>query len=630
MPSEPIRVGRKRPLSSCPNPLFLSWLTEMRDHAKEKGQKTQYVYQKAINSLKKYPLPLKNGKEAKILQNFGDGICKILDERLQKYYKENGVNAPVHSLPSGFAPAQPCSNNLAPPKSSSACSKGPSREVGTNVKNAEDRSGTAKGGKKKKRDYVPQKRSGGYAVLVTLYRHSQIPGSKGFMFKNELQTEAQSLCDKSFTVPDLGSKYTAWSSVSTLIQKDLLLKTHNPARYSLTELGLALAEKLESGERGRDDREVEERKSGHEDSGDGPVTVDLTLDEDKEDNNDNDGVESEDGCSLRVGPTIATSETWAQCAAPVSSLSDISREAYLLPGLYDIVLCVDFIETTGGNTARKQELVKELQRNGVMFDIRKLNVGDFLWVAREKVTPVPGQLRPPVAKELVLDYIIERKRIDDLCGSIMDGRFREQKFRLKRCGLHKPIYLVEECGSAGAHLSLPESTLKQAIVNTQVVDGFFVKRVQDVKESAAYLTVMTRYLQKLYQNCTLFCRSRELEENEEGDLESEATMRENPNCNLISFTEFNCGAVKNKCQTVRDVFARQLMQISGISGDKAAAILEHYSTVSSLLKAYAQCTSEAEGEKLLSSIKYGKLKRNLGPALSRTVYQLYSTRGPLS
>lgn len=24
------------------------------------------------------------------------------------------------------------------------------------------------------------------------------------------------------------------------------------------------------------------------------------------------------------------------------------------------------------------------------FDIRKLNVGDFLWVAREKVAPVPG------------------------------------------------------------------------------------------------------------------------------------------------------------------------------------------------------------------------------------------------
>lgn len=38
----------------------------------------------------------------------------------------------------------------------------------------------------------------------------------------------------------------------------------------------------------------------------------------------------------------------------------------------------------------------------------------------------------------------------------------------------------------------------------QVVDGFFVKRVQDVRESAAYLTVMTRYLTKLYQVCLLF------------------------------------------------------------------------------------------------------------------------------
>lgn len=81
------------------------------------------------------------------------------------------------------------------------------------------------------------------------------------------------------------------------------------------------------------------------------------------------------------------------------------------------------------------------------------------------------------------------------------------------------------------------------------------------------------------------------------------------------------------------------MQISGLSGDKAAAILEQYSTphrysdvrtgerssyitpehqtqpdfpsyvVVSLLTAYDQCASEAEKEKLLSSIRYGKLKR---------------------
>lgn len=29
---------------------------------------------------------------------------------------------------------------------------------------------------------------------------------------------------------------------------------------------------------------------------------------------------------------------------------------------------------------------------GVVFDVRKLNVGDFLWIAREKTTPLPGLL----------------------------------------------------------------------------------------------------------------------------------------------------------------------------------------------------------------------------------------------
>lgn len=44
--SQPVRLGRKRTLPSCPNPMFLKWLTELRDEAREKGQKTQYTYQK--------------------------------------------------------------------------------------------------------------------------------------------------------------------------------------------------------------------------------------------------------------------------------------------------------------------------------------------------------------------------------------------------------------------------------------------------------------------------------------------------------------------------------------------------------------------------------------------------------
>ncbi|XP_031613791.1 crossover junction endonuclease MUS81 isoform X1 [Oreochromis aureus] len=616
--TEPVRLGRKRALPSCPNPLFLKWLTELRDEAKEKGLKIQYTYQKAINSLNKYPLPLKNAKEAKILQNFGDGICKILDEKLQRYYRENGADASIHALPKGAPPPGRSDNNiiLAPSKKKNAAGD-------------QRKDGGGDGGRKKKREYVPQRRSGGYAVLLTLYKETQVPGSKGYMFKMELQTEAQHLCDKSFTVPDLGSKYTAWSSVSTLIQKNLLIKTHNPARYSLTEGGLALAERLASVEQTNTDGDREEVRSELEVTEEDDNVVDLTGSDEGEEEEEENRIHPTERRAAITQVSCNVDDVRSSGKPQNSQATTTSRKPNaecLLPGTYEIMLCVDFIETTGGSHHRKQELVKELQRNGVNFDIRKLNVGDFLWVAREKVAPVAGQLRAPVGRELVLDYIVERKRMDDLCGSIIDGRFREQKFRLKRCGLRKPIYLVEECGSAASHLSLPETTLQQAIVNTQVVDGFFVKRVQDVRESAAYLTIMTRFLTKLYQNRTLICRSRELE----GDGGSDEEERGLPSCSLMSFAEFNHGAVKNKCQTVREVFARQLMQISGLSGDKAAAILEHYSTPHSLLTAYEQCTSEAEKEKLLSSIRYGKLKRNLGPALSRTVYQLYCTQGALT
>ena len=38
-----------------------------------------------------------------------------------------------------------------------------------------------------------------------------------------------------------------------------------------------------------------------------------------------------------------------------------------------------------------------------------------------------GQLTLPQSREAVLEYIVERKRMDDLSSSITDGRFREQK-----------------------------------------------------------------------------------------------------------------------------------------------------------------------------------------------------------
>lgn len=59
----------------------------------------------------------------------------------------------------------------------------------------------------------------------------------------------------------------------------------------------------------------------------------------------------------------------------------------------------------------------ELKQLGVLFEVRHLKIGDFTWIAKCKYNK----------KELVLPYIVERKRLDDLSASIKDGRFHEQK-----------------------------------------------------------------------------------------------------------------------------------------------------------------------------------------------------------
>lgn len=47
-------------------------------------------------------------------------------------------------------------------------------------------------------------------------------------------------------------------------------------------------------------------------------------------------------------------------------------------------------------------------------------MGDGIWIARHKY----------LRNEYVLDFIVERKKVDDLRHSIRDNRYRDQKMRL--------------------------------------------------------------------------------------------------------------------------------------------------------------------------------------------------------
>nr|XP_008532197.1 PREDICTED: crossover junction endonuclease MUS81 [Equus przewalskii] len=479
----PVRLGRKRPLPACPNPLFVRWLTEWRDEAASRGRRTQFVFQKALRSLRRYPLPLRSGKEAKILQHFGDGLCRMLDHRLQQHRASGGDHA--LGSPSGEkspAPEGPPAEEV----------QDPSMPVPAQPKAGGSGS------------YWPARHSGARAILLLLYREHLNPSGHSFLTKEEL---LQRCAQKA---PRMAPGSTRpWPALRSLLHRNLVLRTHQPARYSLTPEGLELAQKLAESE--------------------GPTWLNVGI-----------GPEEPPGEQPEV-PGAAS----AELGASEGSVQQPPLE--LGPGEYRVLLCVDVGETKG------------------------------------------------------------------------------VQFRLKRCGLGRRVYLVEEHGSVH-NLSLPESTLLQAVTNTQVIDGFFVKRTADIKESAAYLALFTRGLQRLYQGHTL--RSRPW--GTPGDPESGAGPSPNPLCSLLTFNDFNAGAIKNKAQSVREVFARQLMQVRGVSGEKAAALVDRYSTPASLLAAYDTCATPKEQEMLLSTIKCGRLQRNLGPTLSRTLSQLYCTYGPLT
>lgn len=90
MLSQSVDIQRIKLTQINPNPLFEKWLLEWIQQAEVEDSMRKHSLIKALDSLRKYPLMLKTGRDCSILDGFGTGICRMLDERLKK--KENLVS----------------------------------------------------------------------------------------------------------------------------------------------------------------------------------------------------------------------------------------------------------------------------------------------------------------------------------------------------------------------------------------------------------------------------------------------------------------------------------------------------------------------------------------------------------
>ncbi|KAF6200385.1 hypothetical protein GE061_006688 [Apolygus lucorum] len=258
------------------------------------------------------------------------------------------------------------------------------------------------------------------------------------------------------------------------------------------------------------------------------------------------------------------------------------------PNTFDIILLID--------TAEKGFLssVQDFMQLGVEFEVRRLKVGDYAWVARDSQR-----------RELLLPFLVERKRLDDLLKSVMDGRFSEQKFRLQMSTIPNIVYLIELCELRGN-----QQIVSQAISNMLVKDSFTVKETKNNLDAIQYLANLTRYFVGSIKSKTLI-RSEEYEKN--CSVNHEVLL-------LPEFNAFFAGMEKNRTFTSKEMFTKQLVQLHGLSADRAWSIASTYKTPKVMIEAFLD-----SGPNLLTNLEYGLLNKKIGAAISGNLHRFYTS-----
>lgn len=590
--------------TGCANPLLLGWVKEWWDKAREQNSKGAVTYKHAYDSLKACPITFQHPCELQQLRGFGPKLCERLTEKLRDHCEANGLPMPKDPRKK---------------KRASELNLGPDDQEDDELARPTKKSRKAK-------PYVPAYRSGAYALVLAL---STVDENRVGLPKAELIEAAQPYCDSSFTAPSDPTKYyTAWASMKTLEQKELVYQRGRPLkRYALTDEGWEVAKKI---------RETLVPRSSDAGSGAtataGPEgrsrTAALTETASRSETPSVIALDDEDD---DVAPRQPKKSEFGDVVADGHAVPDDSElpsftPIRLSPGSFTVELILDNREVRAKTD--RDYMQQELAKRGVTPTVRALELGDALWVARCKQ---PGWLASHGAEgdEVVLDWIVERKRLDDLVSSIRDGRFHEQKFRLRRSGVQNVIYLVEEISMDATYFQKYEEAVQSAIASMQVVNGYFVKRTQKMDDTISYLTSMTKMLKEMYEGKTLnVIPTRVLTAKNYLPLIKHLRETQPSTSHHISYPAFASLASKSELMTLRDVFLKFLMATKGITGEKAIEIQKVWKTPNEFVKAFERCGSGEEGRKRKMDLVASRLahlvgRKKISNALSQRLAEVW-------
>ena len=253
---------------------------------------------------------------------------------------------------------------------------------------------------------------------------------------------------------------------------------------------------------------------------------------------------------------------------------------------------------------REIKLIEQLKNLSFEFTTKALDIGDIMITEGEHPF-----------------LIIERKTIDDLKSSVVDGRLREQRYRLLHgLGLqaNRIMYIIEGDFQPKSRRLLSKdrgvsnSTVIGSIINMLFRDNIKVHRTHSIEETAEFIV-------KLFSKVDDKEIFNPVQNHEEKKLEDGSES---------SYTAVLVNKKKNNNMTPKTWFICQLSMIPQLSDTIATAITSVYPSLISLITAY-QSISESERATLLANITYdlttGK-KRKVGIKISERVYQfVFST-----
>jgi crossover junction endonuclease MUS81 len=323
-------------------------------------------------------------------------------------------------------------------------------------------------------------------------------------------------------------------------------------------------------------------------------------------------------------------------------------EAIIFPaGSYDVVLVLDTREVE--SKTNRDKIADALDAKGVKVETRALRLGDMCWIARRR-DGIGGE-----EDECVLDYVVERKRLDDLCSSIKDGRYLEQcvshldrdgwrlngdaQFRLSNSCINHVFYIVEDW-QVGKHIEYSAAQIMTAKSQIQVHNRFFLKETHQLSETIDFLATMSDVITSSHRGKDLsIVPTRFLSRSTYSALQTHLRKEVPAENFLTSFSAYQELNDKSASKTLREKFAGMLLCVKGMSAERVSAVLDVWDTPRGLWDALKERPGKPEAfhekthtrvrepEMLFADRVQGDGRRKIGDALSRevSVLSLYST-----